>query len=90
MTTKQYGSMYYYIVGVIVVGVGVRLCVRSSYVENMTYFQVCGCRCPACVMNNYINSMAVCIIIWLFLHEYYMNSMVVFYDSNYTKLYYVF
>ncbi len=37
------------------------------------------------------NSMAVCIIIWLFLYEYYMNSMVVvvFYDSNYTKLYYV-
>jgi len=35
--------------------------------------------------------MAVFIIIWLFLHEYYMNSMVVvvFYDSNYTKLYYV-
>ncbi len=33
--------------------------------------------------------MAVCIIIWLFLHEYYMNSMVVFYESNYTKLYYI-
>ncbi len=50
----------------VVIGVGVCLCVRSSYVENMTYFQVCGRRCPACVMNNYINSMAVCIIMAIF------------------------
>ena len=38
------------------------------------------------------NSMAVvCIIIWLLLPEYYMNSMVliVFYDSKSTNLYYV-
>ncbi len=34
--------------------------------------------------------MAVCIIIWLFLYEYYMDSMAVFYDSNYTKLYFVY
>jgi len=33
----------------------------------------------------------VCIIIWLLLPEYYMNSMVliVFYDSKSTNLYYV-